>query len=442
MIDTVVQATWDRAKERLRAEMGERLFEVWFSRTSLLGLNRGVLTIGVPNLFIREWIDEHYGATLRQMVSEEVGASLRVSLKVDPDLFREHRRERRREEDSVDEPGAGAEDKGFDRFLLLPGCKLAADAVRLTASGGKPDLSPLLVYGPEGTGKSHLASAAALVAPRGSRLYRVTGEDFARRFAWNMKTRKLDRFRAEVGSADLFILDDVQDLAGKEATQRELTGLLQDLRARGGRVIVFSNIHPHQLSGLDASLSSILLSGMAAELVAPEKAEQAQILRAILSGSRRAIPGEVIDAVMERGGGSVKRLDRLVRKVYAFAGLTGEPVDGAFLDRHLEEIAGPVDPAARRRETIFQVVEDHFGVDREALLSKRKTQSLAVPRAMAVMLLREHGGLTFKEIGAVLGERSHTSVYLMFKKHSPAIAADPALAGVLREAGRRLLSVV
>jgi chromosomal replication initiator protein len=146
-------------------------------------------------------------------------------------------------------------------------------------------------------------------------------------------------------------------------------------------------------------------------------------------------------AVVERGGGSIKRLDRLARKVYAFAGLTGEPVTEAFLDKHLAEIAGPIDPAARRRDIIFETIGDHFGVDRDALLSKRKTQALAVPRAIAVILLREHGGYTFKDIGALLGERSHTSVYLMFKKYGPEIAQNPTLASLAQEIGRRLVFV-
>src|SRR5690606_22294102 len=202
-------------------------------------------------------------------------------------------------------------------------------------------------------------------------------------------------------------------------------------------MLAFMIVQPYQVNGLIPSFKSVLLSGMTAEILPPSQPEKVQILSAILRGARRGISKEIIEAVVARGGGSIKRLDRLARKIYAFAGLTGEPVTEAFLEKHLAEIAGPIDPAARRRDIIFQTIEDHFGVDREALLSKRKTQALAVPRAVAVILLREHGSYTFKDIGALLGERSHTSVYLMFKKYGPEVAQDPTLATLTQEVGRR-----
>jgi chromosomal replication initiation ATPase DnaA len=83
---------------------------------------------------------------------------------------------------------------------------------------------------------------------------------------------------------------------------------------------------------------------------------------------------------------------------------------------------------------------DRFKVDRDALLSKRKTKSLSRPRGVVVVMLREIGGLTFKTIGHLLGERSHTSVYLMHQKFAPLIARDPELTRFIRDVGRRLSS--
>ena len=441
MIETIIQETWSRVKDRLRSEVGDRLFEMWFARISLLGLNRGVFTLGVPNLFIREWIEEHYGASLKQMVSEEVGAAVRVALKVDPDLFREQRREIRRQDDSALAPHTDPLGKTFDGFLRYPCNELAVRSLHHVVEGRKPSLSPLFVFGPEGTGKTHLASAAAEAAPTGTRLYRVTGEDFVRRYAFHLKSRRLEQFRSEIASADLFVLDNAEELGNKEATQRELQGLLSELVARGSRIIIFANAHPAEISGLSPSMRSLFLSGMTAELKIQSPAEQVAILAAILRAAHRSVGKDVLATVVERGGGSVKRLDRLVRKIYAFAGLSGETVTPEFLDRHLHEIAGPVDPAARRRDLIFQAIEDHFGIDRESLLNKKKTQNLAMPRAMAVLLLREHMDLTFKEIGTLLGERSHTSVYLMYKKHGSLSLLDPTLAALAEDVGRRLVAV-
>ncbi|MAG33149.1 MAG: hypothetical protein CL908_19900 [Deltaproteobacteria bacterium] len=440
MIDTVVKETWLRVKARLQEDIGERFFKMWFERCSVLSLKRGVLSIGVPNLFIREWVEEHYGAVLNRLASDEIGAPVRISVKVDPSLFREMRKETERIEEVVDGNVDAVEGKTLDSYLVCSGNEMAVRALRHVSAGNEPPMNPLVVWGPDGVGKSHLASAMARLFAEGTSLYRVTGEEFARRFAWNLKTRKIDRFRDQVGGADALILDDAQDLAGKTATQREIANLAQDLKARGGQLIVFMDRHPKEIPELEEGFRSILLAGMLQSVEPPAEEDTIRILEGLLGSARRRIPREVIVSVVRRCGGSVKRLDRLVRKIYAFAGLTGEPVDEAFLDRHLDEIAGPTDPEERRMEVILGLVEDHFDVDREDLLSKRKTKVLSIPRGLVVYLLREHGGQTFKEIGRRLGSRSHTSVYLMYKKYADIIPADPDLMAVVREAGRRLIT--
>lgn len=440
MIDVVVKESWTRILDRLRVEIGDRFYAMWFERSSVISLKRGVLAIGVPNLFIREWVEDHYGDALERIATEDLGAPVRVAIKVDPDLFREMRQRTEKIEEVVDADPEGVEGKTLEGYLELPGNHLAIKALRHVAAGGKPTMNPLLIVGAEGTGKSHLAASVSRLFPSGTKVYRVTGEDFARRFAWNLKTRKIDEFRELVASARVVILDDIQDLAGKMATQRELTSLSQDLVKRGGQLIAFSTGHPKDIDDFDPGFASILLSGMFVNIEVPSPGDMIRVLGRLLRSSRRKIPDEVIALVVEKVPGSVKRLDRLIRKIYAFAGLTGEPVDAAFLDRHLAEIAGPTDPMERRMHLLLGAVQEFFSVDRDSLLSKRKTKALALPRGVAVYLLREHAGLTFKEIGKRLGDRSHTSVFLMFQKTATLIQERADLSQLVKDAGRRLMT--
>ena len=440
MIDTVVQESWSRILDRLRVEIGEKFFRMWFERSRVLGLKRGVLVVGVPNLFIREWVEEHYEPMLVKVAEEELGLQVRIAVKVDPDLFREMRRETEQMEEVADASGEAAEGKSLDSFVITAGNRKVVQAIRHVAAGRRPPMNPLVIHGGEGTGKTHLAAALTRLFPRGTSFYRLTGEDFSRRFAWNLKTRRIAQFREQVTGADVVIMDDAEMLAGKPATQREMSGLVQAVQARGGQLVFMLDAHPDRIPDLDPGLRSILLSGMLLEIGAPRPEETIRILERVLATARRRIPGSMIRLVAERIGGSVKRLDRLIRKAYAFSALTGEAVDEAFLDEHLEELAGPADPHQRRLETILSLVEEHFDVTRDALLSKRKTKALSIPRGVVVVLLRENVGLTYKEIGRQLGARSHTSVYLMYQKYGEAIRADATLADLVGEAGRRLVT--
>jgi chromosomal replication initiator protein len=435
--EILVARTWDRVKDELLAEIGEKTYEVWFGRARVLSLKRGVLLIGVPNDFIRTWISERYGALLARLTSDALGSPLRVEVIVDPALLAGLRTQAAEEE--AEERAAPGDFKSLDSFVVTQGSELAMKALRHVAERKKPDLNPLVIFGGEGLGKSHMAGGL-LVACRRSACRLFNGDQFAREFSWHLKTRKLDQLRERVMGSELFVLDDLQALASKDATQRELSGLIQALIGRGSQVVVFSRIHPHDSEDLSPGLQSVLMSGMLVPIEPPTEEEKVVILERVLQFAKRRIPKTVIELVTRRLGGSVKRLDREIRKVYAFAALTGEPVTAEWLDEHGPELAGPSDPDTKRFESILSAVIARFQIDREALLSKRKTKSLSCPRGLVVVMLRDIANLTFKAIGHLLGERSHTSVYLMHQKFAPIIASDPELARFVRDVGRRLSS--
>jgi chromosomal replication initiator protein len=438
MIELLVEKTWDRVKDDILAEIGEKTYEVWFSRARVLSLRRGVLLIGVPNDFIRTWIAERYGSLLSRLASDVLGAPIRAELVVDPELIAALKSQAA--EDEAEESSEPGEVKSLESFLVTPGSELAMRALLHVAARKKPDLNPLVVHGPEGCGKSHLAGGFALSC-RPAKAYRITGSEFARRFSWHLKTRKLEELRERILGAGALVLDDLQELASKDATQRELCSLIQAVIGRGGQVVAFSREHPRDAEELTPGLQSVLMSGMLVALDPPAEDEKIAILERVLAFAKRRVPRPVIELIARKVGGSVKRLDREIRKIYAFAALTGDPVTSEWLDRHGPELAGPTDPELKRFESILAAVLDRFKVEREALLSKRKTKSLSRPRGMVVVMLRDIAGLTFKSIGRLLGERSHTSVYLMHQRFAPIVASDPELSKFVRDVGRRMSTV-
>ncbi len=441
MIEVLVAETWDRVRDVLQRELGPKVFELWFGQARVIQLRRGVMSVGLPNDFVRDWVHEHYGALLTRLASDAVGSEIRVDLLVDPELTQRLREQATAHVENEDaEPVDPTEGKTFDSFVVTAGAELAVRALRHVAKRARPDLNPLLVVGPEGVGKSHLASAVVSAFPRPSRTFRIGGEEFARRFSWHLKTRRIDELRNRIIGSDLVIFEDMQALSGKVATQREISMLVQSLVARRSQVVLVSREHPAELVSLEPGLHSVVMSGMMVEVAPPSRDEKVAILEHIFTQAHRRVPRSVVELVVDRLDSSVKRLDREIRKIYAFAGLTGDAVTADWLDRHGPALSGPTDPDQRRFETILRAVLDHFEVEREALLSKRKTKSLGVPRGMVVHLLREQAGLTFKEIGRLLGERSHTSVYLLHQKFETRLTGEPKLQQFAREVGRMLVT--
>jgi chromosomal replication initiator protein len=439
VIDTVIAAVWNQVLARARREIGERAFETWLERSNLLQLRRGVLQIGVPNLFIKDWIEEHHSELLARLASEELGTAVRIQVRVDPALFREMRTRTERMEDLSGGNLASPEGKGLDSFLPTRGSQAALAALRhVLDPSARPALSPLVIHGPEGSGKSHLASALPGLAGPGRRIKRLAGEALGRLYAMSVKSHRADELRAALAGEEVLVVDDVQDLARKLATQRECLLLAGDLHARGGSLILFSRLHPGEIPDLEPGFRSFLLSGHLIALDPPGGHERLLVVEAMLRSSGRRFPPEVVRLVLERlQEANVVDAARAIRKLYALAGLTGEPVDAAFLNSHLAEVTGPTDPKDRCFEGILRAVSSHFGVHRDELIARRKTRILARPRAIAVYLLRARGSFTFKEIGRRLGQRSHTSIFIAHQKLALELARDPALAGAVDAIARR-----
>jgi chromosomal replication initiator protein len=440
LIDTVILEVWTRVLDRARKDIGERTYGMWLERTSFLSLRRGVLSFGVPNLFIRDWVEEHYGEILERLAGEELGTAVRVSVKVDAGLFREMRQKTQRMEDAAGPGPDLSEGKTLESFLPTAGSKEATLAIRRCLDlRAKSILSPVVVYGPIASGKSHLAAGATRLLPVRSRSQRLTGEELARRFAWKVKTKAVDEFREALATLDLLVIDDAQDLSCKLATQREFLGIADELRTRGGRLIIFLSAHPGEVPDLEPSFRSFLLSGYLVRIEPPQATERPKILEAILSGGPRRFPRDVVALLLTHlPEAPLPEVARALRKLYALAGLTGEPVDEDFVTRHLAEVASAPDPAERRAAAVLLAVEERFAVSREDLTSKRKTKALALPRAMAVYLLRESANLTFKEIGRRLGDRSHTSVFLTHRKIEAARESRPEIAAMVTELSGRV----
>ncbi len=435
-VDVVVQETFAKILDGVRTRIGDRLFDLWFTRCRPVSIFRGCLTLAVPNVFARDWIEEHYARVIEDAALDAIGTPLRVATRVDASLAAPA-------EEAVvalppERPGESHGGYRLEAFVETPGNRLARRAIGRLAEGGAPGFTPLVLHGEEGTGKTHLLRGLLRALPEGARGMHVTADDFTNRFTFLLKTRQIERFRSEMSSVDVLCLDDVHELAARVATQRELKDLILLLERAGARVAIASRHHPKDIADLDPGLASVLLAGMVVRIDPPDDATAIGIVLDHLRSEGRTADSAIAAEVLRKAPGNVVRLERALRRVYAYAALSAEPVDRAFLAAHLDEIIGRGDPLERRIGILLSAVEERFGVTREDLASKRKIRSLSLPRGVAIFVMRTVLELTFKEVGRLMGERSHTSVYLIFRKFEEQLSTDADMAAFIREVGRRM----
>ncbi|MCA9319384.1 MAG: ATP-binding protein [Planctomycetes bacterium] len=440
MIDAIATASFERILTALREEIGAERHDMWFAKVKLLDFRRGRVTIGVPNVFFRDWILQNYSDDLRRISHAVVGIELGFDLKIDEELAAQHRKtiETDALREAMAEEAPANLDLTLKRFIERPENRFARSTVErlLGCSGPMADddlvekFNPLVIVGASGTGKSHLL--AAICAMRADetgpgRVLRMTASEFTARFTMSLKTRTTEAFRNRFADIDLLCIDEFHRFRSKKATQVELRQLIVGLIQRGTQVVLAARHYPRETWGLAASIESLLLSGMMCWLEPYSATSLVEILRQRRSQGQTMASSDLVRRLARGAKGSVTELERRLARVRVLSALLGERLDSGFLDRHAEELDLDGRSVVNPNRLVLEDVCVHFGISVDALLSKRKLRSLTAPRQIAVYILRERRGLTFKEIGRLLGGRSHTSIHLMHKNGRSAIEADDAL---------------
>jgi chromosomal replication initiator protein len=317
---------------------------------------------------------------------------------------------RARESGGVELPGLQPpQQSSFDNFVVGPCNALAKEAALALAQGRAQGL--FLASG-SGLGKTHLARAALREAwRRGVRgaVY-ASAESFTSELMASIRQRSTDGFKRRFRDrCELLVLEDVQFLAGKRATQLELFHTVEHLRAAGRPLLLTASCTPHELAVFEPRMVSLLASGIVAEIESPD----AQVRRRILSSKAAAggvrIPADCLDLLVEGVRGSVRDLEGVLTQLVASSVLLRRPIDRELTEQALRK----VEPMRIRRSleppTVVRVVAAFFGMRPEALSAKSRRRDVLLPRKLAIYLCHRYTDASIAGIGRALG-REHTAV--------------------------------
>ncbi len=421
-----VAAAWARVRQNLRASAGQRLFDRWLKPMELVAQDdEGVVRLTLPSAFMTDWVRNHYAERLahefrtylpevRDVVVET--ASALQSRVVPPAALPEPPAPvvvaAVPQRAPADRPTFDPRYR-FERFVVSASNRVAFNAAKALAEPGVPRFSPLFLHSGTGLGKTHLMHAighAFLDAdPAASAVY-LPAERFMFEFVAAMRARDTHGFKAKLRGVDLLMIDDLQFVAGKDATQEECLHTINAFMDAGKRVVIACDRSPALLEGIDPRLLSRLGGGLVADIKLPETELRHAILAAKLAEVPGIdVPGDVVDLLAGRIRGSVRELEGALNRLIAYASLTGDTIDMAFAHATLGEmLAGPA-----KRVTIDDIqraVSAHFEVKQLDLLSARRAQAIARPRQVAMYLAKQLTTRSLPEIGRKFGNRDHSTV--------------------------------
>jgi len=305
----------------------------------------------------------------------------------------------------------------LDEFVLGPSnCVAFTAAQRVLQNLGQ--VSPLLVHGPTGTGKTHLLEGVAHAARRLRGVKRVvlmSSEQFTSHFLEALQGSGLPSFRRKYRDVDVLLIDDVQFFSGKRATIIELKHTVDTL-LRDRRQLVFAADRPlGEISGLGPELLARISGGLVCSVEPPEEETRLRLVRHLAQRRQFAVPDEVLQLIACRVIGDVRQLGGALNRLQAMVEALRQPPTVELAENTLADVFRSATRIVRLPD-IETAVCDVFGIDARSLQSHRKSKTLAQPRMLAMWLARKFTRAAFSEIGEYFGRRSHSTVISAQKK--------------------------
>ncbi|MEN2785556.1 chromosomal replication initiator protein DnaA [Sphingomonas qilianensis] len=444
---------WGTVRGHLRESAGARLFDQWLKPMELIDDGGSdTIRLALPSAFMTNWVRNHYAdrlaAEFRAILPDVRGVSIETRRAAAPALTAPTVLSVANSGAPVAaKPTAAAERPPldtrftFDRFVVDGSNKVAFNAAKALAEPGAPRFSPLFLHSGTGQGKTHLMHAvghAYLAAVPDARVILMSAERFMFEFVSAMRAKDTHSFKMRLRSADLLMIDDLQFIAGKDATQEEFFHTINEVMAANQRLVVCADRCPQGLDGVEARITSRLSVGLVADIKAPDLSLRLAILkRKLVDMPGASVPAEVLDLLAGRITQSIRDLEGALGRIVAYAQLTGESVDLDFAVATL----GDVLRGAERRVTIDEIqkaVSAHFELKPVDLVSARRAVVVARPRQIAMYLAKRLTTRSLPEIGRKFGGRDHSTVIHAVRRIESLRDTDREIDGAVRTLLREL----
>jgi chromosomal replication initiator protein len=451
----LIAAAWESIRANLRRDCGARTFDGWLRPIALGGFDAdaGILRLQLPSQFMADWVQTHFAERLALAWRAKLPDVKQIRIGVGPAAPRTAA--------VVEIPGPAAEHEEsakaapglysvalepryrFENFVVGKANEVAFSASQTLATADKVAFNPLFIHGGTGRGKTHLLHAIGhefhRQRPRARIIY-MSAEKFTVEFLAALRANETFKFKQQLRSADLLMIDDVQFIAGKESTQEEFFHTMNEIISAGRRFVISSDRAPQDLDGLEPRILSRLSWGLVADINAADLELRLNIITKKLEQLPDVmVPDDVVMFLAKRISSNVRELEGALNRIAAYAAMQNRAIDLDFVGEVLANILR----ANQRRISIDEIqtrVSDHYRIRKAEMTSARRAREVARPRQVAMYLSKQLTPRSLPEIGRRFGGRDHTTVIHAVRQIEKLRALDPELDSDIRLLTRQLES--
>ncbi len=430
---STIKENWQKIKEFLRdiMDLTEVSYKTWIVPLEVCEVNEKENTVSIIFMekegedFALNFLSKRYTYPFQTAIAEITGYQCIVSFVRQPKnnpntIYRTEPAEKNGRAEMAARKANLNPKYTFDTFVVGANNKFAHAASLSVAESPGQQFNPLFLYGGPGLGKTHLMQAIGNFIihndPNTSILY-VSSEVFTNEVIEAIQKNRTAELKNKYRNIDVLMIDDIQFIIGKEATQDEFFNTFNYLHENGKQIVLSSDQAPKNFTTLDERLRSRFEWGLTVDIQSPDYETRMAILRKKEEIEGYTIDNEILHYIASNIKSNIRELEGALTKMYAFSKL--HPATSLTLDiakENLKDIINPESEKLLTPENIINVVADYYGVRPEDIKSQKRNKEIVLPRQIAMYLIRVMNDISLKDVGKILGNRDHTTVIHGYEK--------------------------
>jgi chromosomal replication initiator protein len=428
---------WSTCLAEIETGISKANFSTWFKNTSIIKEDLGIVYIGVPNEFVRDWLMNKYHKLITKTIADAyenmraVEYSI-VKMESTKQEIIPNRGTAEKElplRDLYINPADNLNPRyQFNSFIVGSFNELAYAASQAIIDSPGTKYNPFFIYGGTGLGKTHLIQAVGNSIKEkypDKKVHYLTLEKFATDFVNSLQNNKANSFKEKYRKYDLLIIDDIQFIGKMEKIQEELFHTFNTFHENNKQIIFSSDKHPNYIPELADRLKSRFAAGMIVDISEPEYESRLAILKVKLRELNIELENELVEYVASSVQGNIRELEGSLNLIVCQYRLKNKPLNLAEVKNLLKNNMKPKKNMAIK--DVVKIVSEYYKIEESSVYEKTRKKEIVKARQIVMYLLREDFNVSYPLIGQKLGGKDHTTVIHSCLKIKLDLKNDPQL---------------
>jgi len=428
------QKIWQVVLAELELSIPKANFKTWFQNTSLSKIEEDTKTavIMVPNNFTKNWLEKRYHKNILKILEKATDGEIKKiryeyetgKPPLSPKFLESFKVSVQKEKVN----GFGLNPNyTFERFVAGKENELAYAASCAVAKNPGKKYNPLFIYGGVGLGKTHLLHAighAILEKNRYLKVLCTNAEKFTNEFVEAIRSGTMEKFNKNYRNLDVFLIDDIQFMAGKKGTQEAFFHIFNSLHQIDKQIVITSDRPPKTIPTLEDRMVSRFEWGLIADIIPPGLEMRLAILRAKCQEKKFFLSDEILNYLASQITNNVRELEGVLNRLMVYRDFHGIELDLAVTKSIINSLSTGSNKKFVRLKEVLETVSDFYNIKVSEMIGPSRKKELVEPRQVAMYLLREELKTSFPLIGKEFGNRDHTTVMHSYEKIKKEVEAE------------------